>query len=209
MILLLISAICIWLICREIFGPTDELGGFSLAYVLILAVLAFACARPVYKTWRLEHYLSEKASVIAERENVSVKCNSLFDTIFAGKGLELLAGTAYFDTGEIFFEHGWCKNFSGYLDHPENPSDKELFSMHVFTHEVMHIRGERNERLTDCQAIQRNHHVAQLMGIKRRIARRNAREYYQTYYPKHPYFDKNCKPNGEYDEHLADPLWDS
>ena len=207
MILLLLSVFFCWLIYRELFKPVERFSGFSLAYVFVLGLLVVACARPAYKTWRLEAFLSEKASVIAGRPNVKVKCNSMFDSLFDGKGLESVAGTAYIETGEIFFEHGWCKNFMGYLDDPEEASQNELFSMHVFTHEVMHIRGERNERKTDCQAIQRNHRVGELMGIDRSIARENARKYYVNFYPKHPYFDKNCRRNGEYDEGFPDSIW--
>lgn len=207
MILLLLSIFFCWLIFREITNPTEGFNNFSLAYISVLALLAFACARPVYKTWSLESFLSEQATLIAERPGVKVKCNSVFDTLFDGKGLQSLAGTAYPDTGEIFFEHGWCKNFMGYMDDPENPSQDELFGMHVFTHEVMHIRGEMNERKTDCQAIQRNQKVGELMGVESSTARANAKKYYQDFYPKHPYFDKECKRSGKYDEDLPNSIW--
>lgn len=207
MILLLLSVFFCWLIYREVTNPAVGFNGFSLVYVSVLAVFAIVSARPAYKIWRLESFLSEKASVIAGRSDIKVKCNSVFDTLFDGKGLESLAGTAYIETGEIFFEHGWCKNFMGYLDDPGNASRDELFGMHVFTHEVMHIRGEMHERKTDCQAIQRNQRVGELMGIEPSIARTNAKTYYQTLYPLHPYFDKECKRNGKYDERLSESIW--
>lgn len=207
MILVLLSVFFCWLIFREVFRPTERFSLFSAAYITVLASLAAACALPAYKIWRLEIYLSEKASIIAERPNVVVKCNSIFETILDGKGLDTLAGTAYFQTGEIFFEDNWCKSFIQYLDHPERASRKELFAMHVFTHEVMHIRGERNESKTDCQAIQRNHTVGELLGVDASIARKNALKYYNTGYQRHPYFDKNCRPRGKYDERLPDSIW--
>jgi hypothetical protein len=151
--------------------------------------------------------LSEKASTIAERPNVTVRCNSIFDTLFSGKGVSSPAGTAYYDTGEIFFESGWCKKFKAYLRDPENAPNDQLFAMHIFTHEVMHIRGEQNERKTDCQAIQRNHLVGKLLGISDSTARRNAKIYYSELYPGHRYYDKGCKPGGKYDEHLPDSIW--
>jgi hypothetical protein len=207
LILLLLSLFFCWLIFREVVNPTEGFNNFSLAYVSVLALLAFACARPTYKIWSLEVFLSEKASIIADQPSVKVKCNSVFETIFDGKGLGSLAGTAYPETGEIFFESGWCKKFMGYMDDPENPSQDELFGMHVFTHEVMHIRGDLNEKKTDCQAIQRNQRVGELMGIESSIARINAIKYYQDFYPKHPYFDKECKRGGKYDERLLESVW--
>ena len=209
MILLLLSAFFCWLIYREFRHRPEKFDGFSLAYLSVLASLAVACALPAYKTWRLEKLLSEKAPVIAERPNVIVKCNSMFETLFDGKGVSSPAGTAYFETGEIFFESGWCKNFMEYLDDPGNATPDQIFAMHIFTHETMHIRGEENEKRTDCQAIQRNHLVGELFGIDPSISRRNANTYYYDFYPKHPYFDKNCKPGGKFDERLPNSIWGS
>jgi hypothetical protein len=207
MILIFLSIFFTWLIYRELSSSTDKFDSFSLTYIAVLALLAFSCAKPAYKTWRLEIFLSEKASLIAEREGTKVMCNSLFSTLFGGKGLGSLAGTAYFDSGEIYFENGWCKSFVKYLDDPENASDDEVFSMQVFAHEVMHIRGERNEKKTDCQAIQRNHHIGEILGVNPSIAKKNALRYYNNLYPRHPYFDKECKRRGKYDEKLYNSIW--
>ncbi|MBX2868627.1 MAG: hypothetical protein KTR18_08125 [Acidiferrobacterales bacterium] len=207
MILLLLSAFFCWLIFRELRNPYREKGLFSLGYMLTLAVLAVVSALPAYSTWRLETDLSEKASIIADTPNVKVRCNSILQTMLGGKAVSSPAGTAYYDTNEIFFESGWCKNFKQYLRDPVNATREQLFSMHIFTHEVMHIRGERNEQKTDCQAIQRNHTVGQLLGIEESIARRNAKIYYFEQYPRHPYFHAECKPGGALDEGLTDSIW--
>lgn len=207
MILLFLSAFFCYLVYREIRSPYKKSDGFSLIYILVLVALAIASARPAYLTWRLETMLSEIASVIAERPNVKVRCNSVFDTLFTGKGVSSPAGTAYYDTNEIFFESGWCKNFTAYLSNIENPSNEELFAMHLFTHEVMHIRGERSEKKTDCQAVQRNHTVGKLLGIDDAIAIKNAKTYYTKLYPWHRYYDKRCKPGGKLDENLPGSIW--
>ncbi len=208
MILISLSVFFCWLIVREIRNPLGKFDSFSIGYILILAALAGASAYPPYKTWRLETMLSEKASIIAERPNVKVRCNSMFESLFSGSvAVRSVAGTAYIDTGEIFFESGWCKKFMAYLDNPRDPDYEILFAMHVFTHEVMHIRGERNEQKTDCQAIQRNHLVGDLLGIDREVSMKNAKNYYSNFYPRHPYFHRSCKPGGKLDEKLPDSIW--
>jgi len=206
-ILLGLSIVFCWLIFREIRNSHGKFDGFSVGYISVLAILAGACIYPSYKIWKLEKMLSEKASIIAERPNVKVRCNSIFDTLFSGKGVTSPAGTAYIETGEIFFESGWCKNFMAYLDNPRNPDYEVLFAMHIFTHEVMHVRGEYNEKKTDCQAIQRNHLVGDLLGIDREVSMKNAKTYYSKFYFRHPYFHKGCKPGGTLDEKLKDPVW--
>ena len=207
MLLIFLSLFFCWLIYRELRSPAEGSKGPVKGYILTLSILAIACAWPAIKTYRLEAFLSEKASIIAERPNIKVKCNSIFGSIFNGQGLDNNLGTARISQGEIFFENNWCSNFQKYLSNPEHPSKEELIAMHVFTHEVMHVRGEKNEKKTDCQAIQRNHHVGELLGIDPNTARRNAKKYYNTYYKQHPYHSKHCVRKGKFDERLDDPIW--
>ena len=46
----------------------------------------------------------------------------------------------------------------------------------------MHIRGERNEALTECEAVQRNYRSAKLLGVPDATARKNALDYYNFAY---------------------------
>ena len=205
--MIVISLFFCWLFIRELTNPTERFDLFSAGYLLVIGGLAVAFAWSPVKTLRFESFLSEKASIIAERPNIKVKCNSIFGSIVSGRGLDYVAGTANIDKGEIYFEHGWCVNFMEYLDNPRNASKEVLFGMHLFTHEVMHVRGEKNEAKTDCQAIQRNHQVGELLGVSAFVARSNAEKYYETLYRRHPYFDKECAPGGKYDERLPNSIW--
>jgi len=209
MILIGLSLLFLWMIFREISGADGNFDKFSMVYVTVLGLLALACIRPIYQTWRLEVFLSENASVVSGRNNVKVKCRSVYGTLFAGIAMKPgnRAGTAYIHTGEIFFENGWCKSFKQYLKNPESASDDEVFSMHVYVHEVMHIRGERNEGRTDCQAIQRGHHIGEMLGVNPITARINTLRYYNGLYKHHPYFSKHCRPGGKWDEKLDDSIW--
>ena len=207
MILFGLALIFAYLAFREIKNPAEKRNAFSWGYITVFLSLAVLCARPAYNIWQLERMLTSKAALITDRDDVSVKCNSIMGTVFAGKGTQPLAGTAYIDTGEIFFENAYCKEFINYLGDPENASQDGVFSMHVFTHEVMHIKGERNEQKTDCQAIQRNHKVGELLGVDRVIAIEHAIRYYEQMYPDHPYFSLECKPKGKMDEKLSDSIW--
>lgn len=208
MILLVFSAFFCWLFFREVFSKEGYFDTFSKGYLLGTALLALAFAWPSIKTWRLESYLSEKASIVADKPGVEVKCNSVFDTILSGQALDNNLGTARIDGGKIFFENSWCSHFLDYLDDPVAATGDKLIAMHVFTHEIMHVRGERNEAKTDCQAIQRNHTVGELLDIPKRVARKNAERYYLTVYPRHPYASKECVVGGLYDEKLSDSIWD-
>lgn len=179
---------------------------FDFGYLTVLASLTALCAWTPFKFWQLEKKLTHHAALFVQRPEVTVRCTSVFDSIFDPYDMTR-AGTAYIETGEIIFHHGWCKHFMNYLEDPIYITDKELFSMHVFTHEVMHVRGELNEQKTDCQAIQRNHLLGEAMGIDPFVARQNSIQYYKTLYKKHPYYDPRCAPQKAFDEKLPNSIW--
>ena len=85
----------------------------------------------------------------------------------------------------------------------------------MFTHESMHVRGELNEALTECQAVQRNYRAARLLGVAEDVARRNALDYYHVLYKRRgtiggmqgAYYSEECAPGRAMDEHLSDSTW--
>lgn len=102
-----------------------------------------------------------------------------------------------------------------YLDHPDRANPKELFSLNLFSHESMHVRGEHDEAKTECQAVQRNYRAAKLLGVADSTARKNAMDYYLGDYMMRRkqgwfssrYFSEQCAPGKEMDEHLNDSTW--
>jgi hypothetical protein len=102
-----------------------------------------------------------------------------------------------------------------YLDHPERANEMELASLNLFTHESMHARGERNEAVTECQAVQRNRRAAQLLGVPDAAARKGALAYYRGSYldkgriggMQAAYFSAECAPGKALDERLIDSTW--
>lgn len=91
----------------------------------------------------------------------------------------------------------------------------ELVSLDLFTHESMHIRGELNEAVTECEAVQRNYRAARLLGVPDRIAKRNALDYFDGEYQRRgtiggmqsAYYSEQCSPGKAMDEHLSDSTW--
>jgi hypothetical protein len=87
----------------------------------------------------------------------------------------------------------------------------------MFTHESMHARGEYNEAITECEAVQRDYRAAKLLGVPDKVARKNALDYYQNIYMlkgkiggfQAPYFSVECAPDKALDEHLADSTWEA
>jgi hypothetical protein len=81
----------------------------------------------------------------------------------------------------------------------------------------MHVRGERNEAVTECEAVQRNYRAARLLGVPDEIAKRNARQYFEVIYRERgeiggmqsAYYSTECAPGKALDEHLPDSSWNA
>ena len=191
------------MIYKELKKPND-LNNFDKGYIAFLAILAILTCLPILDHWRFESFLSAKATQLAEGKKAKVKCATVFQSVYDNFGL---AGTADPRTGKIILQYPTCNDLRDYLDSPETANKKQIYSLNVFTHEAMHVRGEMNEQKTECQSIQRNVRSAKLLGVLTHIAEQTAKDYYRDSYQTHPYFSKKCGPGKEYDEGLSDSVW--
>jgi hypothetical protein len=221
MLWILISLFFCWLIVREIYQTIVPPKGFdrpmstkiNIPYVAGVTALALLFAWPPFHYWRFEHYLSGKATILADAHRAKVHCNTIFDTFLDTNSLA--AGHANPKTGEIVFQYPWCSRLMDYLDHPATASRVELDSLNILTHESMHVRGEYNEARTECEAVQRNYRTATLLGVPDSIAKKNALDYYYGDYMLRDqvgglsgsYFSSECAPGKAMDEHLSDSIW--
>lgn len=220
MLWILASLFFLWCAFREIRNSLWAAPGYALpipvtpAYLALVLGLGLAFAWPPLHTWWFQRFLSAKATALAEDHRAYVHCNTLFDTMMDPE--MLAAGHANPVTGQIVLQKPWCGVLMDYLSHPQRASDKELWSLGMFTHESMHVRGEMNETKTECQAVQRNYRAAKLLGVPDATARRNALDYYNHGYQERgriggmqsAYYSAECAPGQAMDEHLADSTWD-
>ena len=216
---ILLSLLFFWCAYRVVVASIVAPAGFdsprpvSKSYVAIMLILAALLAWPPLHRWHFEHFLSAKATVLADNHAARVHCSTVFDSIFDP---EMLAG-GHADprTGKIVIQPPGCTTLSSYLHHPGRASESELWSLGLFTHESMHVRGELNEALTECEAVQRNYRAAKLLGVPDRIAKENALAYYKIIYRRRStrgymqaqYYSSECAPGKAMDEHLSDSSW--
>jgi hypothetical protein len=203
------------LVVRELFGAwrKDRPDPIYLPYLALITLLAIAFAWPPVSVWRFERFLEDKARLLADGKPVSVHCNTVFDTMLDPN--MLAAGHANPRTGEIVVQKPWCKVLRDYLDNPEQADDEELASLNLLTHEVMHIRGELNEAVTECQSVQYNYRAARLLGVPDALAKQHARRYYTELYALRgrvgglsgTYFSDQCGPGKALDLGLTDSTW--
>jgi hypothetical protein len=85
----------------------------------------------------------------------------------------------------------------------------KLVSVHVLTHEAMHLAGVMGEAEADCLAAQLDALVAEALGADRRFGRLLAREYWTYYYPSQSaaYRSRECHDGGALDLFPARRGW--
>lgn len=220
MLWILVSLLFLWCAYREVRASIVAPSGFDSPrpvykpYLATVLVLAAVFAWPPLHRWHFEHFLSAKATELADNHRARVHCSTLLDSIFDPE--LLAAGHADPRTGNIVIQPPGCTTLSSYLNHPRRASAQELWSLGMFTHESMHVRGELNEARTECEAVQRNYRAAKLLGVPDPIAKENALDYYNIIYQRRrtlgfmqtQYYSSECAPGKAMDEHLSDSTWD-
>lgn len=219
MLWILASSFFFWCAFREIRNSIVARPGYDTPapitkpYLVLVLILAAAFAWPPVHSWYFQRFLSIRATLLADNHRAIVHCNTVFDTMIDPE--MLFAGHANPQTGKIGIQHPWCNTLAAYLRHPGRASREELESLDIFTHESMHIRGELNEALTECEAVQRNYRSAKLLGVPDGIAKQNALDYYNISYQERgkiggmqsAYYSDQCAPGKAMDEHLPDSTW--
>ncbi len=215
-----LSAFFAWLSIREIyFGFVARPGFFSpnqniwTAYVVICALIAAAFAYVPLRHAYIERYLTGKAKILSESEKAFVHCNTFYDTVFDGNAMAL--GHANLETGRIVLQYPLCGRLMDHLRSPEKADLKDMLLVQLFTHEAMHIRGERNEAVTECQAIQRYYRAAKMFGVPDATAKVHGLRIYDESYPLYgkggdmvrAYYSDQCAPGKALDEQLEDSTW--
>ena len=176
---------------------------FDAYFFFLIGLACLASILPIR-----EILLERKMAIATEKflghEQVIVDCNSYFDSMFYMGA----AGFVYFGSGKINLEVRTCKAMRAYLNDPEKAGRNERFALHVLTHEAMHVAGTKNEIKTDCQAYQRNHRMAMLLGVPRNVAITHARQIHRERSPyTKGYYSPECEPGRSLDENLSDAVW--
>ncbi len=178
-----------------------------MSYTGICFLLGILCMIPMARHLLFENFLEKNAEKLTDGKNVNLTCTTALESMFDRFGA---AGTANFTSGKIVIQYPYCNYLRGFLKNPDYPTQYELWSLNTFTHEAMHVRGERNEQNTECQSIQRNHIAAVLLGVRESTADRAAIRYFVEMYPRQKekgYFSKECAPGKALDEKLPGAIW--
>ncbi|HVV76440.1 MAG TPA: hypothetical protein VHC43_10420 [Mycobacteriales bacterium] len=184
---------------------------FPLVTAALLCDLAVVLIFPTFTRHYEEGRLGKVASVLVG-QHATVHCETIGQTLTDVTG-DL--GFVKFGADGVPEHHttimrGPCADLRRYYDGDQaHPTSGEIVAVHVLTHESMHMRGQRDESLAECEAMQRDAETAQLLGATPGEGLALARAYWMQVYPDMPdnYRTEDCKAGGGLDEHLPDPPW--
>ena len=184
---------------------------FPATTVAVLIALAGEALLPGIRRHAEEHHLARVASELAGA-HVTVHCQS-FGQSFVDATSELCYvkfGADGVPEHHTLIKREQCGYLRSYLArHGRHPSLDEIVAVHVLTHESMHMRGETDEAVTECEAVQRDDQTAQLLGATPLEARQLAVTYWRDVYPDMPsgYTTPDCRPGGKLDEGIPTSPW--
>ena len=181
--------------------PSDG-NRFDIYFFFLIGLSVLAASFPI-RHMLFEMKLAKAAGALINNPEVVVDCNSYFDSMFHLGA----AGFVYRGSSKINLEVRTCDAMEDYLADPERAKFQELYALHTLTHEAMHVAGTIDEVRTDCQAFQRNHRMAELLGVAPKVARVNAQIRHRLRLERHPYYSAECEPGGALDENLPDAVW--
>jgi hypothetical protein len=180
----------------------------SISSCVVLAVVA---TFPVVDRVTLESRLSHSSSTLLGMQ-VEVDCQTL-----TGSALDLGSELGYVKWGpdgiperKTLIKHQQCNDLHSYLNSSkEHPTAAQILAVHVLTHESMHMSGIKVEYIAECDAMQHDTAMAEVMGAKPAAAHALAVTYWLTVYPNMPegYRIGDCRPGGSLDLHLPDAPW--
>ncbi|MGB8652028.1 MAG: hypothetical protein WCD35_15350, partial [Mycobacteriales bacterium] len=140
---------------RDALGRPRDLPVWSVSLLVLVAV---AAAVPGARSRLEERRLARVGSVLAGVP-VKVHCQS-GTAAFVDAGAEL--GYVRFDADGVpehqtLIKRDQCRQLQRYLSGgKQHPTMDEAVAVHVLTHESMHMRGQTNEALAECEAVQRD-----------------------------------------------------
>jgi hypothetical protein len=174
-------------------------------------VLAVVATFPVVDRVTLESRLSHSSSTLLGT-HVEVDCQTL-----TGSALDMGNELGFVKWGpdgiperKTLIKHQQCNDLHSYLNSSkQHPSASQILAVHVLTHESMHMSGIKVEYVAECDAMQRDTAMAEVMGAKPAAAHALAVTYWLTVYPNMPdgYRSSDCRPGGSLDLHLPDAPW--
>ncbi len=207
---MLLTAISLFFVFMAIKGALHPMGPkrFDSYFFMMLLVALIVFAIPL-RQYLYEEKLASAAGKLINNQFVGVTCLSRLGGFWHwnAAGFVKRGGT------EIYLQQRTCNRLRNYLSDPAEANQRsvrdyrDVYGLHVLTHEAMHVAGIYNEQEADCAAFQRNHRMGELLGVPRHVSGQSAIVLHRFRPKTKGYYSDSCEPGRAMDEKLADAVW--
>lgn len=191
----------IWLVRRvvRLIEPRGTVG-FAVA-ALVVAAISFLVAL----AFEVRHQVAQAQATTVVRElsgnsRAHAACQRFTPDLL---DLSRHAGSVQWDVPDVaLLRRATCNDlYSWLMSRKVDPTLDQVIAVHIVVHEAIHVAGERNEAITECTAIQRDAHAAELLGASPAHAQALAVTYYEQAYPlmHSDYRSAGCVEDGPLD----------
>jgi hypothetical protein len=201
-----LAGLLVVLLVRAVVLHRDHRWSIAVVVAVLVVLVGFE--------WRWTasvHQLSRAARTVAPAAE-GVTCQRLsgtFGRVGADAGHVDAAADGSMERS-AFLTYETCAALFSYLRSDKaSPSIEQTTAVHVLTHESVHLTGQGNEALTECEAMQRDEAVARALGATVPQARALAETYAVAVYPQldSRYRTPDCRSGGPLDGSPGDGRW--
>lgn len=122
---------------------------------------------------------------VSGKDQGKLKCQRFTETIYDTR--PALQGYVDYDTPDVAtLKWKQCKQLQKYWSHPVSPEKKETLALQVLIHESIHVKGNRDESSTECEALYNHLKYAKGVGSDMDVVTNNMRDYIKNTYAYMP-----------------------
>ena len=151
-------------------------------FSILLVLIGGSEARWQY----LQHEASVALKEVTGNPDATLKCQRI-SASWIDMDSGSIGGKVYGDSvNTAHMKYSECADLFWWMQSLDKsaPSQKQVWAVHVLTHEGIHTTGEFNEAVTECTAIQRDAKMAVALGTNEETGLSLQRNYFENFYPR-------------------------
>lgn len=133
-----------------------------------------------------EHQISLAVAAISGNPNGRLVCQRFSESLLDSN--PQVAGYVDWEHPDVaVMKWEQCEQLFKWMNSDKNnPTEAEIFAVHILTHETVHVAGNRDEANTECMAVENDSAMAQLLGATPAQGNALAAFYFNNIWPHMP-----------------------
>lgn len=153
--------------------------------VTLLAISLIPTGCMEYQWQAMENKGTQVVKSVSGKEEGHLSCQRFFNTLWDTR-VSVQGFVEYDKPNTATMKWKQCKQLQEYFANPLEPTTENTMAMQVLLHESIHVKGNRSESSTECEALQVHQSQAIQLGSYPDSVLINLRHYMRSIYPLMP-----------------------